>query len=119
MRIIDIGVAAGYAVLCISLISVMNPFPADAAGVAAAADARASSAVMRYVQTVGMPFLAATSPQALCASLQGSSNATVVLGGAIDGHNCGSPPQRCLGSATFGLTISGTRVEIEAWVVGE
>ena len=117
MRVVDIGVAAGYAVLCIALISMMSPYGADAAGVAAASDARASSAVARYVQDAGMQFLAASTRQELCASLMASGNATVILGGEMDGQACGPAPQRYLGSASISFTILGTQEVIEAWVV--
>ncbi len=116
MRILDIAVAAGYAILCVSLIAVLNPYPVEGSAVAALSDARASSAVAQYVQSVGLPFLATATHSQFCESLRESDNQTVVLGGTINGVPCGPAPQQFLGSSSFGFSVSGNQMEIEAWV---
>ena len=119
MRIIDIGIAAGYAVLCISLISVLNPYSVEGAGVTALSDSRASSALVAYVQAVGLPFLGTAPPANFCSSLQASSNSTIILGGETEGDVCRPAPQYSLGTSSFELMISGRQVVIEAWVEGQ
>ena len=116
MRIIDIAVAAGYAILCISVISLLSPYSAEGGAIVAASDARASSAIAGYVQTVGIPFLATAIPSQFCASLQASSNATITLGGTIDGVVCRAAPAYYAGSSSLGFAVSGNQLEVEAWV---
>ncbi|MGD0637583.1 MAG: hypothetical protein ABSA72_06050 [Nitrososphaerales archaeon] len=119
MRILDIGVAAGYAVLCISLIAILSPYPLEGSAVIAASDARASTALTAYVRTVGLQFLGTASPSELCSSLQASSNATVILGGGIGGSTCTRAPAEYAGKSSVQFTLSGEQVEIEAWVEGQ
>lgn len=118
MRTLDIVIAAGYAVLCISLVSLMSPYGAEAEGAAAAADARAGVAIAGYVQTVGLPFLATASPSLFCSSLASSGNSTVILGGSLGGYVCGPAPPSFVGSSSMSFVLSGRRVEIEAWIAG-
>jgi hypothetical protein len=119
MRVLDIAVAAGYAVLCITLIAVLSPYPLEGSAATAASDARASSAVAGYMQAVGLQFLGTASPSQLCASLQASSNASVTLGGGIGGTTCGHAPADYVGASDVKFTLSGEQVEIEAWVAGQ
>ncbi len=119
MRTLDVVEAASYAVICVSLVSWISPYGSEVVGVTALSDARASSAAAAYVQTVGLPFLATASPSQFCSSLQTLSNATIILGGEIDGLNCNPAPPHSLGSAAIGFTVSGRLVKIEAWVAGQ
>jgi hypothetical protein len=116
MRVIDIGVATGYAILCISLISLMSPYPAEGPAAAAEADARAAAAINSYVQTVGLQFLSTAPVTAVCSSFVSASNASVVLGGVVDGTSCGPAPADFIGSATLVLGLSSSQVEIRSWV---
>jgi hypothetical protein len=116
MRIIDIAVAAGYAILCISVISLLSPYSSEEGAIVAASDARASSAIAGYIHTVGIPFLAVALPSQFCASLQASSNATITLGGTIDGVVCRVAPAYFAGSSSLWFTASDNQLEIEAWV---
>ncbi|MGA2198427.1 MAG: hypothetical protein ABSG45_00665 [Nitrososphaerales archaeon] len=116
MRTLDVVVAAGYAVICISLVSLISPYGSEVVGATALADARASSAAAAYVQAVGLPFIATASPSQFCSSLQTLSNATIVLGGEIDGLNCHPAPSLYLGSSGIGFMVSGRQVKVEAWV---
>jgi hypothetical protein len=117
MRILDIGVAAAYAVLCLSLISFMGPYADERRSVQAAQDSAASSAIFRYVGSVGLPFLYLAQPSQICSSLGAASNRTMVLSGVIGGYRCPGTPASFLGSSSLTVTISGRQVEIEAWVV--
>ena len=116
MRIIDIGVAAGYGILCISLISVMNPYPLAGGGATAQAAGRGATAIAGYVRSEGLPFFAAATLPSFCSSLVSFSNSTVVLGGSLDGESCRPPPSTTIGSSALNLTVSGNEVELEAWV---
>ena len=118
MRILDIAVAAGYAILCVSLIAALNPYPVEGSAAKALSDARASSAVADYVRSAGFPFLATASLAQFCESLRASGNQTIILGGTINGAPCGPDPPLFLGSSSFGFSVSGNHVEIEAWVEG-
>jgi hypothetical protein len=118
MRILDLGVAAGYAILCISLISLLSPYSLEGGAIVARSDVRATSAVVGYIQTVGLPFLATAPPSQFCSSLLASSNATVIYGGEENGYPCRPAPPYFLGSSSFRFAVSGNQVEIEAWVAG-
>src|SRR4029077_8536343 len=96
MRILDIGVAAGYAILCVSIISVLSPYAIEAGAITAVSDARAGSAIAGYPQIVWLPFLATASPSQFCSSLLASSNATVIFGGKMNGFSCRPVPQNYL-----------------------
>jgi hypothetical protein len=116
MRILDIAVAAGYAILCISVISLLSPYSAEDGAISTASDARASSAIAGYIESAGIPFLGGSLPPQFCASLQASSNSTIILGGAINGDICRAPPPYFIGSSSFSFTVSGNELEVEAWV---
>lgn len=118
MRILDIGVATSYALICISLVSAMNPYPAANQASHNAADARASNAVFGYVSSVGLVFIGGAPPEQVCASLSQHSNATMVLGGTLDGETCGSPPSSPQGEYSLALSLSGRQVVIQAWALG-
>jgi len=118
MRILDIAVAAGYAVLCVSLIALLSPYPVEGSAAKALSDGRASSAVADYVSSAGFPFLATASLSQFCGSLRASGNQTVLFGGTINGASCGPAPLQFLGSSSFRFSVSGNQVEIEAWVEG-
>jgi hypothetical protein len=117
MRILDIGVAAAYAVLCVSLISYMGPYAVERQSAQSSQDSAAGSAVLGYVSSVGMPFLSSAEPSQICASLDSASNSTTVFGGSVAGYPCGGAPSSFLGSSSVAMTFSGRQVEIEAWVV--
>jgi hypothetical protein len=116
VRIIDVAAAAGYAILCISLISLMSPYATEGGVITAASDARASSAITGYIGTVGLPFLAAAAPSQFCASLQSASNATIILGGSIGVDVCPGAPAYFAGTSDFVFTVSGKQLEVEAWL---
>jgi hypothetical protein len=116
LRTLDTVVAAGYAVLCISLITLMSPYGAVAGGATAGADARASVAVEGYVEAVGLAFLSSAPPTLFCSSLAASGNSTVVLGGSLGGYACGPPPAAFEGSSSVSFALQGRQVEIEAWI---
>jgi hypothetical protein len=117
LRIIDIGVAATYAVLCLSVISVMGPYADEQQSAQARQDSTASSAIFGYVRSVGLPFLSTAPPSEICSSLGSASNSTTVLGGEIGGHPCPGAPETFLGVSSLNITISGRSLEIEAWQV--
>lgn len=118
MRILDIGVATGYALLCLSLVSVMSPYGAGAQAAGSNAAAHANVAAYQYVQAVGLVFLEEASPTAVCLSLQQHSNSTVVLGGVIAGYRCPSGPGTFEGESSLSFTLTGREETVEAWVVG-
>ena len=118
MRVLDIGVSAGYALLCVSLIALMNPYSFEAARAGTSSDARASMAIASYVGDVGLAFLATAPPSDVCSSMLASSNSTVVLGGIVDGQVCGVAPSHPLGSSSFEISAADSTVEVEAWIAG-
>ena len=117
MRILDIGVAAAYGVLCLSVISFMGPYESQHQSAQAAYDSTASSAIFGYVRTIGLPFLSYAPPDQVCASLKAASTGVTVLGGDVGGHPCLGAPSSYLGSSTLVVTVSNRQVEIDAWVV--
>lgn len=115
MRVLDIGVAAGYALLCLALVSTMSPYSAGLGSVRAASDARASEAVFQYVASVGLVFLADAPPAEVCASLLGHSNSTVALGGEVGGVRCSPQPADLQGTFSLWMSLSGREMTIEGW----
>lgn len=118
MRILDISVATAYALLCLSLVSYMSPYGAAASSAASAADARANTSALQYVQNVGLVYLGTATPAEVCTSLQQHSTATVVLGGTVGTLLCPGGPRSFEGDFVMLLALSGREVKIEAWVVG-
>jgi hypothetical protein len=119
MRILDIGVATGYALLCLSLISVMSPYGAGAEAAKSSSDGHANVAVYEYVQAVGLVFLADAAPSQVCLSLTEHGNSTMVLGGVVAGYACPGAPDRFEGESSISLVLSGREDVIEAWAVGQ
>ncbi len=117
MRIIDIGVATAYALLCVSLITYMAPYSSQRQSVQATYDSAASSAVFSYLGSSGLPFLSSAPADAICASLAAAGNQAVILGGSIGGYQCPGRPTAFLGSSSVTIMISGREVEIDAWAV--
>lgn len=115
MRILDIGVATAYALLCLGLISVMNPYGPGSAAAQDLSQQRASSAIFQYIASVGLVYLAEASPPQVCLSLHQHSNSTLILGGAIGGVDCTGEPTAYLGLSTLTLSLSGRSDVIEAW----
>lgn len=117
-RILDIGVATGYALLCVGLVSVMSPFGAGAASAQNLSQQRASSAIYQYVGTVGLVYLAGEPAETICSSLLQHSNSTVALGGEIAGLDCPGAPQSFVAESSLSFTISGRDEVIDAWIEG-
>ncbi len=115
VRILDIGIATGYALLCLSLVSVMSPYGSQIQAADSVADAHASEAVFEYVQHVGLVFLADATPSQVCASLQQYSNSTLTLGGVIAGQPCPGAPATFEGEYTLDLPLSGREDTLRAW----
>lgn len=111
----DIGIATAYGVLCLSLIAVMNPYPAGSQSDVSVSGRHASEAVFSYVQSVGVVFLGDAAPAQVCASLAASSNSTLVLGGQIGSFTCPNAPGTFEGVSSFTMSLSGRQVTIEAW----
>lgn len=109
--------ATGYALLCISLVSMMNPYAAGSHAAADLSAEHASSGIYWYVQTVGIVFLASAPPSEVCLSLGQHSNSTLVLGGTIGGVACEGQPRSSQGMSSLSLTLSGREDTIVAWNV--
>jgi hypothetical protein len=117
MRILDIAVASGYAAVCLSLVIAINPLAPRESAVVAAAQSRLDSAVSAYIQHVGLPFLATSSPRAICLSAVEASNATLILDVIVEGAGCGPAPPGPSPLAVSSLTLNlpGRVVVVEAW----
>lgn len=119
MQIIDIAVASGYAALCLSLIVLMNPVAPQEAAVEAGAHSTLDSAMLAYIERVGLPFLDTSSDSAICASAAEASNSTVEIGVLVQGSACGSQaaPSAPLASSSLALDLPSRAVVLEAWLV--
>ena len=115
MRILDIGVATGYALLCLSLIAVMNPYLAGVQASTSASDTHANEAILGYVQAVGLVFLGDATPAQVCASLVAHSNSTLILGGQVGGVACPGAPTAYDGEASVTISLSARQDTIQAW----
>jgi hypothetical protein len=119
LRILDIAIAAAYGILCLSLISFMGPYGSEHGTAQAVQDADASSAIFAYVNSVGLPFLATSTPSQACSSIEAWGNSTLTMGGSVDGYPCSGAPGEFLGSSSLDLALSGRDVKIEAWEEGQ
>lgn len=119
MRILDIGVAAGYALLCLGVISAMSPYASSSAAAQQLSQERADAAVAHYVDSVGLVFLANSPAAVVCQSLREASNSTVVLGGTIGGLTCPGAPDASLAESTLSFAAAGRSEVIDAWVEGQ
>jgi hypothetical protein len=117
LRILDIGVATGYALICLSLVSVMSPYGAGGEAARSTSGVHANEAAYQYVQTVGLVFLGDASPSQVCLSLQQHGNATMLLGGVIAGYVCPGAPRAFEGESSLTFILAGREDRIEAWVV--
>ena len=119
MQFIDIAVASGYAAVCLSLIVLMNPVAPREAAVEAGAQSALDAAISSYLGHVGLPFLATSSDEAICASAAEASNATLVFDVVVQGEGCGSvaAPSSALASSSLTLDLPSRSVVIEAWLV--
>jgi hypothetical protein len=118
LRILDIGVATAYALLCLSLVSVMSPYGAGAEAAGSTAAARANVAVYHYVESEGLVFLDEATPSQVCSSLHEYGNSTMVLGGVIGGYVCPGAPRAFEGESSVTFTLLGREETIEAWDIG-
>ncbi len=107
--------ATGYALLCLSLVAVMNPYSAGIQAGTSISDAHADEAIFTYVRTVGLVFLGDATPAQFCASLLAHSNSTIILGGQIDGVDCAKVPATYEGSASVTVSLSTRQDTIQAW----
>ena len=73
--------ATGYALLCLSLISVMSPYGAGAQAARSACGSARERGRLRYVQTVGLVFLGGASPTAGLPLAPAAQQLDLVLGG--------------------------------------
>jgi hypothetical protein len=118
MHFIDIAVASGYAVVCLSLIVMMNPVAPREAAVQAGAQVALDSAISGYVERVGLPFLSTSPESAICSSAAEASNATLVLEALVQGQGCGSAaPSSPLAYSSLTLDLPSRTLVIEAWLV--
>jgi len=115
---LDIAIASGYAAVCLSLVIVMNPVALRESAIDEAAQSRLDSATSAYIEHVGLPFLALSSSQAICASAAEAGNATLVIEVLVQGAGCGFLPPRPLALASSSLTLDlpGRTVVVEAWL---
>jgi hypothetical protein len=117
MQFIDIAVASGYSALCLSLILLMNPVSSREVAVEAGEQAALDSAMLSYVEHVGLPFLAAAPDAAICASAADRSNATVAFDVFLQGEGCGQAlPPSPLALSSMTLDLPSRTVVIEAWL---
>lgn len=118
MQFVDIAVASGYAVLCISLIVLMNPVAPREVSVEAHAQSTLDSAVASYLEHVGLPFLATSSDGAVCASAAAASNATLGLDVVLQGQPCSGVvvPSSPIAYSSLTLDLPSRYVVIEAWL---
>ena len=117
MRILDIGIATGYALLCLALISTMNPYQSGTVAVRDQLGGRTSQAILEYITSVGLVFLGDAPPAQLCASLLQHSNSSLVLGGSIDGYSCSPAPTAYQGHSSLSLALNGRQLTIDGWIL--
>jgi hypothetical protein len=119
VQLIDIAVASGYAALCLSLIVLMNPVAPQEAAAEAGAQSSLDSAMLAYIEHVGLPFLSSSSASAVCASAAEASNSTIEIGVLIQGSPCPSQstPSSPLALSSLTLALPSRTVVLEAWLV--
>lgn len=117
MQFLDVAVASGYAVLCLSLIVLINPIAQHEVAVGAADRASLDVAISAYLGGVGLPFLAASPLSAICASAERATNSTIGLDVSVGGEDCGlSPRLPPLATSSLSLELGSREVVIQAWL---
>lgn len=117
MQFLDIAVASGYSVLCLSLIVLINPVAQQEAAAGAAAQGSLDAEISSYVGQVGLPFLASSPLSAICASAERATNSTVGMDIVVGGDDCGlSPDLPPLATSSLSLELGARQVVIEAWL---
>ena len=118
MRFLDITIASVYAAICLSLVITMNPIAPRESAAYSAAQSRLDSSISTYIENVGLPFLTASSMQAICASAADAGNGTLVIEVLVQGAGCGLLPSRLspLSSSSLTLDLPGRVVVVEAWL---
>ena len=115
----DIAVGTGYAVICLMLVSAMNPIGSEEAGSQLSSQSRLDSAIGGYVRSVGMVALAYSPQEDLCHAAAEMSNSTLVLDPIVDGNGCLSAPQSPVATSSLSLSLPGRTVVVEAWLARE
>lgn len=118
MQFIDIAVASSYAVVCLTLIVLMNPVAPREVAVEAGDQSTLNSAILAYAEHVGLPFLTASSEAAICGSAAEASNATLAFDVVVQGADCPSTaaPSLPLASSSLTFDLPGRTLVIEAWL---
>ena len=118
MRFLDIAVGSGYAAICLALVTVMNPVAPRESAADAATQSQLDSAVLAYIERVGLPFLTTSSAEAICASAAEAGNATLVIDVLVQGAGCSPSPSPPLPFARSSSTLDlpGRVVVVEAWL---
>ena len=106
MRILDIGVAHGYALLCLALVSYDEPLRLWGRGGPGPLPAEGERSLFHYLGSTGLVFLAAASPSQVCASLRAYSNSTMFLGGQIGGTPLPGCTEQFLAESTVTFSLS-------------
>jgi len=118
LRLIDIAIASGYAAICLSLVTLMNPVADRESAVYSATQSKLDSAISAYIERVGLPFLTTSSSQTICASAAEAGNGTLAIDVLVQGTGCGLLPSEFspLASSSLTLDLPGRVVVVEAWL---
>lgn len=118
MHFVDIAVASGYAALCLSVVLLMSPTAATESALEATGAAKLDSAMLSFVQGVGLPSLGSAPASSLCSKAAGASNSTLLLDVVVDGSPCPgvSPPQTFSAHSSLLLDLPLRNVTVEAWL---
>jgi hypothetical protein len=122
MQFVDIAVAFGYGLLCLSLIVAISPVVPRETAVQEAAQTRLDVALSSYVERVGVPFLNSSQPSSICESAEQQSNSSFVVSVLINGDDsCGGAvvavPVASLATVSLALSFPGRTVLIRTWLL--
>lgn len=119
MRIIDVTCAASFAIMSTLVLISADPASIRVQTQDLVADASAQRLIQEYTGSLGLPYFATSSPQAICASAQSYGNASARILVSVDGKACQGQalPKTRGGLYSETLDLPGRRtVTLEAWV---
>jgi len=115
MRYLDLAVAALIGVSAIAGIATFSPGQSDVASKRLAMESQLRDELLTILQREGLTWLIQSSPQAVCAYLQDSSNSSVTFSGVIGPYTCGTSPPISSPVATLAFYLTPYQIVLEAW----
>jgi len=115
MRYVDLAVAALIGASSVTGIIAWTPRVGDGASDSARVTSQLRDELLARLEQKGTVWLISSSPDEICAYLNGISNSSVTFSASIGSHLCGPIPSEGVALASLTLVLIPYRVVLEAW----